>query len=324
MKEGLTSIELCAGAGGQALGLEQAGFQHSALVEIDEKACQTLRLNRPGWNVLQTDLKEFSGSNFKGIDLVGAGVPCPPFSVAGKQLGAHDDRNLFPEALRVVEEAQPNAILFENVKGLMTFKFQEYRQWIVKKTEDLGYLGAWKLFNAADFGVPQTRFRAIFVALKEDNYQYYSWPSPKRSKHMSVGNVLYPYMKQNGWTGAEAWSKKADTIGPTIVGGSKKHGGPDLGPTRAKESWRSLGVDGHGISNTAPEKDFSGMPKLTVEMAAILQGFPPSWRFAGAKTSAYRQVGNAFPPPIAKEIGVSISSALLGDLKKVEMVIEAQ
>ena len=118
--ENFTSVEICAGAGGQALGLEQAGFDHSALIEIDRNACNTLRYNRPNWNVVELDVKEFSAVDYRGVDLFAGGVPCPPFSIAGKQLGQNDERDLFPEALRLIEECEPKAILLENVKGLLS------------------------------------------------------------------------------------------------------------------------------------------------------------------------------------------------------------
>ena len=108
----LKSIEICAGAGGQALGLEQAGFEHVALIEIEPAACATLHLNRPKWNVIEGDVHDFSAANYRGeIDLLAGGVPCPPFSVAGKQLGSDDERDLFPEALRLVKECDPRAVM---------------------------------------------------------------------------------------------------------------------------------------------------------------------------------------------------------------------
>ena len=121
----LSTLELCAGAGGQALGYDQAGFEHVGLVEIDKHACATLRLNRPSWNVLQRDLNEFDGSGFKGIDLITGGLPCPPFSVAGKQLGTHDERNLFPAAIRLVDEIRPRAVMIENVRGILDAVFAD-------------------------------------------------------------------------------------------------------------------------------------------------------------------------------------------------------
>jgi DNA (cytosine-5)-methyltransferase 1 len=117
-------------------------------------------------------------------------------------------------------------------------------------------------------------------------------------------------MSSRGWRGAKEWSKKANLIAPTLVGGSHKHGGPDLGPTRAKRAWAGLGVNAHLLADEPPGPDYVGMPRLTVDMCAILQGFPASWRFAGRKTNAYRQVGNAFPPPVAKAVGVQIGRVL--------------
>ena len=117
-------------------------------------------------------------------------------------------------------------------------------------------------------------------------------------------------MAQNGWKGAKKWRQNASRIAPTLVGGSKKHGGPDLGPTRSKKAWAELGVDGMGIADTVPEKDFLGMPRLTVRMAARIQGFPDHWQFSGKKTAAYRQIGNAFPPPVASAVGTQIQLAL--------------
>ena len=123
-----TSIEICAGAGGQAIGLDQAGFQHVALVELEALACQTLRFNKPEWNVIEKDVKSFSAKQFIGIDLFAGGVPCPPFSIAGKQLGKDDERDLFPEALRLIKECLPKAVMLENVKGILSSKFENYRK----------------------------------------------------------------------------------------------------------------------------------------------------------------------------------------------------
>lgn len=123
----LRSIEICAGAGGQALGIEQAGFKHIALVEIDPFACATLRLNRPQWNVIEGDVKTFSAALYDNLDLLAGGVPCPPFSIAGKQLGHEDDRDLFPEMLRLARECKPKAVMIENVKGMFFPRFDEYR-----------------------------------------------------------------------------------------------------------------------------------------------------------------------------------------------------
>jgi DNA (cytosine-5)-methyltransferase 1 len=118
-KSGLLTLELCAGAGGQAIGLERAGIDHVGLVEINETACATLRQNRPNWNVIKRDLNNFDAVAFTGIDIISAGLPCPPFSVAGKQLGTMDERNLFPSLIRVVDQVRPRAVMVENVRGIL-------------------------------------------------------------------------------------------------------------------------------------------------------------------------------------------------------------
>lgn len=306
----LTSLEICAGAGGQALGLEKAGFEHLALVELEKWACETLRQNRPNWNVMQKDIREFSAGEYEGIDLIAGGVPCPPFSVAGQQLGHMDDRDLFPEALRLVSEASPRAVMLENVRGLMAPQFEGYREQIKTRLRSLGYPDPqWRLLNASDYNVPQLRPRAILVAMREDVGEFH-WPEPSELLAPTVGEALRKEMGSAGWSEVDTWAKRANKIAPTLVGGSKKHGGPDLGPTRARQAWLALGVEGGTLAEEPPGPDFEGTPRLTVKMAAVIQGFPPDWRIAGRKTAAYRQVGNAFPPPVAAAVGQAIHKAL--------------
>lgn len=303
------SLELCAGAGGQALGLERAGFEHAAVVEIDPHACNTLRLNRPQWTVHEEDLNHFDARLYKGVDLVAGGFPCPPFSIAGKKLGADDERDCFPAGLRIIDEVRPRAVMIENVRGILDPKFSDYRTQIDSTLKKLGYLTQWKLLNAADYGVSQLRPRVVIVALKKQYASEFAWPEPRR-KPAPVGVLLADLMGARGWVGVNEWRKQANAIAPTIVGGSKKHGGPDLGPTRARKAWAALGVDGLGIANEAPEPGFEGMPRLTTRMVARVQGFPDQWGFWGKKTAAYRQVGNAFPPPVAFAVAAAIAKAI--------------
>ncbi|WP_109032720.1 DNA cytosine methyltransferase [Streptomyces rubrogriseus] len=376
-----TSIEICAGAGGQAIGLHQAGFGHLALVEIDEYAVKTLRLNiedhevwsweREHCDVLSADVTKFEprrdldkGADLlaeKGLDLLAGGVPCPPFSHAGKQLGKHDERDLFPRMLQLVEKLKPRAVMIENVRGIMDPKFSDYRDWIRARLEGgtyraddgqtvredgLGYtVCKWDVLEASDFGVPQLRPRAILVAFRGDVIEdlKYEWPAPTHEDPVSVAESLEPSMRErygryfNGVHGERArdrfdrWLEKARErdaelkgkgggIAPTLVGGSKKHGGADLGPSRAKAAWKQLGISGMGVANdietcekkASEERDLfrPDGPMLTVRQAAIIQGFPPEWDFSGGKTAQYRQVGNAFPPPVARAVGKSIIEVL--------------
>ena len=309
----LSSLEICAGAGGQALGLERAGYEHVAAVELDAHAVGTLRLNRPHWNVVHQNVREFNPHEFRGVDLFAGGVPCPPFSTAGKQLGADDDRDLFPTALDIVEAIKPAAVMLENVPGLASAKFERYRRTIAERLVRLGYEISWQVLNSCNYGVPQLRPRFILVALRPKAAKRFEWPTAVGSPP-TVGQSLVSLMAAGDWPGALAWADRANGVAPTLVGGSKLHGGPDLGPTRAREAWRQLGVDGRGLADAPPKSDFAvdGLPRLTLRMAARIQGFPDDWQFFGKKTATYRQIGNAFPPPVATAVGVAIRDALAG------------
>ena len=337
-----TSVEICAGAGGQAIGLHNAGFTHRALIEIDPHACSTLRTNmkRLGWDehctLHQEDLKEFKAPEL-GIEpgtlaLLAGGVPCPPFSLAGKQLGQDDDRDLFPAMLDMVRYLKPRAVMIENVRGLLepAHKFAAYRSSIRSELEDAGYtICGWNVLEAKDYGVPQLRPRAVLVAMREDDARYFQAPVIEDFPLVTVADALEETMRERfsaiegGIALFEKWLAKArerGTVAPTLVGGSKKHGGADLGPTRAKRAWEELGIDAHGVANdpeelesrSSEDRDLRGErgPKLTVQQAAIIQGFPRDWIFEGGKTARYRQVGNAFPPPVSEAVGQSIIQAL--------------
>jgi len=306
----LTCVEICAGAGGQALGLDMAGFTHIALVEYEKEYCEILKTNRPNWNVICEDVHNFDGTKYKGVDLLAGGVPCPPFSVASKQLGKDDERDLFPEALRLIKEITPRAVMLENVRGFLDPKFESYRNYILESISNLGYSVSIKLLNACDYGVPQLRPRVVIVGIRNDEKGKFLYPSESLEATPTVGETLKNLMGANGWEKTEEWAEHADKIAPTIVGGSKKHGGPDLGPVRARRAWAELGVDGNGVANAAPLPGFEGMPKLTKEMIALIQGFPPEWNFGTKKTAACRMIGNAFPPPVAKAVGLEIRRCL--------------
>jgi DNA (cytosine-5)-methyltransferase 1 len=310
-------VEICAGAGGQSLGLELAGFEHELSVELDPDACATLRHNRPHWKVAEGDVANpvvWNPAEYAGAELLAGGVPCPPFTVAGKQLGATDERDLFAWAVELCGVVRPRALLLENVRGLSLPRFAAYRQHVLDRLTQLGYVADWRLLHASDFGVPQLRPRFVLVAMRPDDFVYFAWPEPE-DRPQTVGETLFGLMAADGWRGAEGWAKRASDIAPTIVGGSKKHGGPDLGPTRAKRAWREMGVDALGIADAPPSRrdPVTHLPKLTCEMVARLQGWDDvvyKWTFTGRKTANYRQIGNAFPPPVAHAVGEQIRRAL--------------
>lgn len=308
----LTCVEICAGAGGQALGLAMAGFVHVALVEYEKEYCDILKENRPEWPIICADVHDFDGKPYHGVDLFAGGVPCPPFSVAGKQLGADDERDLFPEALRLVREIEPRAIMLENVRGFLDPSFREYREYILRSIAHMGYDVQIKLLQASDYGVSQLRPRVVIVGIRNDEPGRFtfSYPAPHPEQTPTVGALLQDLMAEAGWKGARKWAKQADKIAPTIVGGSKKHGGPDLGPTRARRAWAEMQVEGKSIADKAPDTEFTGMPRLTPRMIARIQGFPDTWVFGKTKTRACRMIGNAFPPPVAKAVGEKIKEAL--------------
>ena len=216
--------------------------------------------------------------------------------------------------MELCEVIRPRALLLENVRGLSNNRFSAYRQHVLDRLTELGYVSGWRLLQAADFGVPQLRPRTVLVALQQADAPWFRWPSPSPRPPATVGETLGDLMAARGWPGAAAWARRADRIAPTIVGGSKKHGGADLGPTRAKRAWAELGVDGIGVADSAPgpDADPALSPRLTCEMVARLQGWQDDWgwRFSGRKTARYRQIGNAFPPPVAEAVGSAIRRAL--------------
>ncbi|MET8786159.1 DNA (cytosine-5-)-methyltransferase [Streptomyces sp. NPDC004589] len=342
----LEVVEICAGAGGQTLGLERAGFRHRVAVELDANAVATLRSNLHA--ILGYTEKEAEDAVKVGdvadphvwdpaqysddLDLLAGGVPCPPFSIAGKQLGANDERDLFAWAVELCGRIKPKVLLLENVRGLSTNRFAAYRQHVLDRLREHGYIGEWNLLHANEFGVSQLRPRFVLVALQPEYAEHFAWPTPNLQAPPSVGELLKDLMGSRGWEPelVDEWVQKANRIAPTIVGGSKKHGGADLGPTRAKRAWAELGVDAMGVADQAPEKGWRPKegapgPKLTTAMVARIQGWDDieaeggtaalarmdfGWQFQGRKTSVYRQIGNAFPPPVAKALGESIKNAL--------------
>ncbi|MGW7594694.1 DNA cytosine methyltransferase, partial [Streptomyces rubiginosohelvolus] len=307
---GLRFVDVCAGAGGLALGLEQAGFDPVLLLDRKAVACETLGLNRPHWKVLEMDLLEFVPDEHPqtyDVDLLSAGLPRVKSSATAARTETDEEQQLLRAAVLLAHSIQPRAVLLENVPGLVdAAAFEPLRAFVREELEHLGYRLHWFVLNAADFGVPQDRKQGVLVALKERYFDSFRPPVPTVGKHVPVGEALRDSMAARGWGGADAWAAQAISVAPTLVGGSDNRGGADLGPTGTKAAWARMGVNGGALGDEVPGPegdDSQGLIKLTVAQAALLQGFPAEWLFAGRKTARYRQIGHASPPAVGEALG---------------------
>ncbi|WP_326668023.1 DNA cytosine methyltransferase [Streptomyces canus] len=310
------SVEICAGCGAQALGLEWAGFDPVVLIDSKADACFTIGRNRPEWDTICIDLVQFpldERPDIKGVDLLSGGLPrVKSMATVGRDEDT-EERRVLRAAIELLCSVKPKAVLLENVPDLAESpEFEVDREWMGAQLGEAGYRTTWKILNAADFGVPQNRRSSFLVALQEPYFPRFSWPDPDGRPAPTVGQVLGPSMSSRGWPGADEWAKNANRIAPALVGGSDRRGGADLGPTGSKKAWATLGVNGNSLGDEPPGADFppGEMPKLTVEQAAQIQSIPEEWAFAGGKTSRYRQIGHAMPPPLAAAVGRAIAAAL--------------
>ncbi|MFF6791555.1 DNA cytosine methyltransferase [Streptomyces filamentosus] len=323
-KARLRSVGICAGAGGLALGLEQAGFDPVLLLDNRAVACATLRANRPAWHVLDLDLREFDPVEHQqtyDVDLVAAGLPRVKATASVRRRERNDELDVLEAAIMLMHGIRPRALLIENVPDLVTKPaYGPIREYVTEELVHLGYAIRWFVLNAADFGVAQDRKQGVVVAFRDGRLDSFTPPVPSVSRHRTVGEALGSSMGARGWPGAADWAAQADRPAPTLVGGSWNRGGPDLGPTGSKRAWARMGVDGGTVADDVPGPDFDwdpsrgrpGMMPLTVRQAATLQGFPPEWEFTGGKTVRYRQVGHATPPPVGRALGEAVRAALDG------------
>ncbi|MET7699898.1 DUF6339 family protein [Streptomyces sp. NPDC005485] len=312
----LRSVEICAGCGAQALGLEQAGFDPVVLIDSKADACFTIERNRPEWDTICIDLAQFplnERPDIVGVDLLSGGLPrVKSMATVGRDEDT-EERRVLRTAIELARAVRPKAVLLENVPDLAeSSEFEVDREWMGAQLAEAGYRTTWKVLDAADFGVPQHRRSSFLVAMREPYFSRFSWPEPDDGPTPTVGQVLGPSMSSRGWLAAEEWIKGADRIAPALVGGSDRRGGADLGPTGSKKAWAALGVNGNSLGDEPPGADFpqGEMPKLTVEQAARIQSIPEEWEFAGGKTSRYRQIGHAMPPPLATALGRAVAAAL--------------
>ncbi|ALV35474.1 DNA cytosine methyltransferase [Streptomyces sp. CdTB01] len=322
---GLTFVDVCSGAGGLALGLERAGFEPRLLLDDDRDAVATLRTNRPRWNVLHTDLLDFDPAERPAaydVDLLAAGLPRVKSSATVGRTDSRAEERLLEATVYLVHAIRPRAVLIENVPGLAHLDaYRQFRDFARAELEHLDYEFSWFVVNAVDFGVPQSRKQGVLVAVERGRSKPFRPPGPAVREPTTVGTTLGPSMASRGWQDAARWAAQADRPAPTLVGGSKNRGGADLGPTGAKRTWATMGVNAHSLGDRVPGPDFvwdpalgrDHMVKITADQAALLQSFPESWKIAGLKTSRYRQIGHATPPPVGEALGRAVAAALEGD-----------
>lgn len=316
---GLTCLSLFSGGGGLDLGFERAGFQHNTSFEILDICGETLRKNRPNWDIRSGpedgDVCKASFSQFRGVDIVHGGPPCQPFSIAGKQAGAKDSRNMWPAFVRCVLQVKPRAFIAENVPGMLDSKFESF----IKKNIFSPLSEHYEIFKfnlaAHDFGVPQARRRVFFVGFRAKR-DAKLWKAPQPT-HGDVEHLLGPMLPRNTARKSLGLSEIGfDTVAPTLRSGFT---GPrnTTGVVNSKASlriWDGMKIWPNGVQPThtlaAAYKPENGHFRLSIEDCAILQGFPHDWNFAGAVYQALGQIGNSVCPPVAYVVARQVSRAL--------------
>lgn len=330
----LTTIELFAGAGGLALGVEKAGFHTIGLVEFNKDACDTLKRNRPEWNVICDDIANVSNQNLeqlfgikrRELDLLSGGAPCQSFSYAGKRLGLEDARGtLFYHYAVFLEKLQPKMFLFENVKGLLTHDGGKTYQIILDIFEKAGYEIQKDVLNAWDYGVAQKRERLITVGIRRDLINKVNFVFPQKHEYRPVlKDVLQNVPDSVGVPYGEAKRKIFELVPP---GGYWKDIDPNIAKAYMKSCWnmgggrtgilRRLSMDEPSLTVlTSPSQKqterchpLEARP-FTVRENARCQSFPDEWEFCGSVMSQYKQVGNAVPVNLAYEVAKQIYNAL--------------
>ena len=334
----IKSIELFAGAGGLALGLEQAGFDHIGLIEWDKAASETLIKNRPKWNVLNEDVEKVAERDLEAefgvkkyeLDLLSGGAPCQSFSYAGKRLGLDDVRGtMFYHYATFLHKLQPKMFLFENVRGLLTHDKGRTYETILGIFEDEGYITTHQILNAWDYGVPQKRERLITIGIRSDLIDKTSFEFPKPHKYKPILRDIKLDVEPSADECARYSENKAKVFSLVPAGGYWR----DIDPAIAKEYMKTCWFMGGGRTGILRRISLDE-PCLTVltnpgmkqtdrchplevrpfsyRENARIQTFPDDWEFCGRLSERYKQVGNAVPVNLAKEIGIAIRKSLKG------------
>lgn len=316
---GLTSLSLFSGGGGLDLGFERAGYEHQASFEILEICGETLRTNRPTWDIRSGaeagDVRSARFTTFRGVDVVHGGPPCQPFSIAGKQAGADDPRNMWPDFVRCVLQARPRAFVAENVPGMLDRKFESFvRDNVLTPLEAHYTVFRFKL-AAHEFGVPQARRRVFFVGFrsKRDAARWVQ-PTPTHGETETLFGPLLPYNLARQSLGLPDIG--FDQVAPTLRSGftGPRNTTGILNSKAALNIWNQLRVWPNGVQPThsmarayPPE---NGHFRMSVADCALLQGFPNDWKFSGAVYQALGQIGNSVCPPVAYAVARQVARAL--------------
>ena len=330
-KSQVTTIELFAGAGGMALGLEQAGIHGLAYVEFNKDACKTLTHNRPQWNVICGDIHEVDFSPYLDkADIVSGGAPCQAFSYAGKKLGFEDTRGtLFHEFARCIQEVHPKMFLFENVKGLVSHDHGRTLETIINVFESLGYSVQYRILDASYYGVGQKRERMILIGTRNDLDISFSYPEPDK-RQTTLAEALKNCPKSEGETYSErkrkvmelvppggCWIDLPENVAKAYMGNSYYSGGGRRGMAR-RISWEEPCLT---LTTSPSQKQTERCHPdetrpFTVREYARIQSFPDDWEFCGTIAAKYKQIGNAVPVELARRIGVEIKKSIENCISK--------